>query len=381
NGIFNASMGVINVKEAPFNAKGDGVTNDATAINEALALAGVGGEETIVLLPLGSYACTSALKVPAKVRLIGQHSHGTRLIAKGNINLIEVTEGNNTIEHLSMESESKQASGSAIDLSHGFIQNLTMADIKIGDNFFNGLFLVGNIENIGGIFGINIRFQNFNHSVKGYGNAAVVLRNGETNKRVNVVQFVNFCGQAAEAKDMPKWFEVNNTDTLQMSNVLMQTGEKGLLIGNKDTSSKRSTNLEIATVVADGCTVTGYEIASALNGEMTSCHAEACGEGIVFSESVSDFNVIGGNYYANKGHGIRLKGSSAPGNSINISGASIVDNGENAEAAKAGIFLAEKAGGLNVNDCTTSNPGGAGGGKQKVGITLGKKSENVGLYG
>lgn len=381
NALFFGAMGVINVKEAPYNAKGDGATNDAAAINEALAVAGVGGEEAIVFFPLGTYACTAALKVPANVRIVGQHRHGCRLLAKGNINLFEFTAGDNTIENLSLEAETKQASGSAIDLSHGFVQNLSMQHLMIGDNFFNGLFLVGSGENIGGIYGLNIRFENYNHAVKGYGNAAVVLGNGETNKRVNVVQLVNVHGQANEAKDMPKWFEVNNTDSLQMTHVMMQTGEEGLVLGNKDTSTKRSTNLEIVSVVADGCTVAGYKLVSALNSDMTACHAEACGEGIIFGASVSDFNVCGGNFYASQGHGIRLLGSSAPGNSINISGASIVDNGENAEAGKSGVFLEEKAGGLNLTGCTIGNPGSAGGGKQKVGLTLGKKSENVGLYG
>jgi hypothetical protein len=381
NGILAGVQGIINVREPPFNAKGNGTTNDATAINEALTLAGVGGEEFVVLLPLGAYACTNALKIPANVRLMGQHRHGTRLIAKGNINLIEVTAGDSTIENLSLEAETKQTSGSAIDLSHGFSQNLLMQNLMIGDNFFNGLFLVGNIENIGGIYGSNIRFENFNHAVKGYGNAAIVLGNGETNKRVNVAQLVNIHGQANEAKDMPKWFEVNNTDSLQMSNVMMQTGEEGLVIGNKDTSAKRSTNLEIVTVIADGCTLAGFKIASSISGEMTACHAEQCGEGVIFGASVSGFNVIGGNYYHCSGHGIRLLSSSAPTNSINIAGASIQDNGENAEAGRAGVFLEEKAGGLLLTGNTIGNPVGVGGGLQKVGVSIGAKCENVGVFG
>ncbi|HEY0828589.1 MAG TPA: glycosyl hydrolase family 28-related protein, partial [Bacilli bacterium] len=67
-----------NVKSSPYNAKGDGIINDRTAIQNALNDAGAAGGGT-VFLPPGSYKVLTALNVPAGVELRGSydfaHSH------------------------------------------------------------------------------------------------------------------------------------------------------------------------------------------------------------------------------------------------------------------------------------------------------------------
>lgn len=57
-----------NVKDAPFNAKGDGVTDDTAAIQAAIVAAKVGG---VVYLPGGKYKITSTLTLYAGVTLQG----------------------------------------------------------------------------------------------------------------------------------------------------------------------------------------------------------------------------------------------------------------------------------------------------------------------
>jgi hypothetical protein len=62
----------LSVKGAPYNAKGDGVTNDAPAINAALAACPSGGT---VWMPPGTYAVLSPLIVPPNITLLGDHGN------------------------------------------------------------------------------------------------------------------------------------------------------------------------------------------------------------------------------------------------------------------------------------------------------------------
>ena len=58
----------VNVKDAPFGAKGDGVTDDTEAIQSALNAVEAGG---IVYIPAGDYCIKGNLSIPAQCTLIG----------------------------------------------------------------------------------------------------------------------------------------------------------------------------------------------------------------------------------------------------------------------------------------------------------------------
>jgi hypothetical protein len=82
----NYSGGLPNVRW--FGAKGDGITNDAPAINATLA-ATLSGE---VFLPAGEYAVTAEIVVGDNQILVGDGAEATIILATaGNINLIHVT--------------------------------------------------------------------------------------------------------------------------------------------------------------------------------------------------------------------------------------------------------------------------------------------------
>ncbi|MDG0813789.1 discoidin domain-containing protein [Cohnella rhizosphaerae] len=65
---------LINVKDAPYNAKGNGVADDGPAIQSALTAAGIAGGGT-VFLPPGSYKVSGSLQVPTGVELTGSHGY------------------------------------------------------------------------------------------------------------------------------------------------------------------------------------------------------------------------------------------------------------------------------------------------------------------
>jgi hypothetical protein len=70
---------VTNVKNAPYNAKGDGSTDDTTAIQAAItAVATAGGG--VVFIPPGSYKITGAFTIAGNgVRIVGAGMYATRL--------------------------------------------------------------------------------------------------------------------------------------------------------------------------------------------------------------------------------------------------------------------------------------------------------------
>jgi hypothetical protein len=71
------NLGYVNVKSSPYNAKGDGVTDDTNAIQQALDDVGaVGGG--VVFVPEGNYLIATHLVVPTATVLKGVASHVQR---------------------------------------------------------------------------------------------------------------------------------------------------------------------------------------------------------------------------------------------------------------------------------------------------------------
>lgn len=104
-GLPASAAGVtINVKQAPFNAKGDGVTDDTAAIQSAIDAAEASPGST-VFFPSGIYSYSSQLTVEGNVKLKGVAIFGSTLAAKGKAN-VRFSGSNDSVSFLTFNSSS-----------------------------------------------------------------------------------------------------------------------------------------------------------------------------------------------------------------------------------------------------------------------------------
>ena len=76
------SIGTLNVQDAPYSAVGDGITNDQSAIQQAIddQASGLGGKTGVVYLPPGTYRISSTLSLPTGIVLRGAGADQTTLV-------------------------------------------------------------------------------------------------------------------------------------------------------------------------------------------------------------------------------------------------------------------------------------------------------------
>ncbi len=386
--VNTAGKGFINIQEPPFNAKGDGVHNDGPAINAAL----VAATEGSVYVPPGLFLTEEAIKIPQQTRLYGQNRYTSTITGTGNINLLDLTGvGGQEIHSLTLASATKQASGSAINFANGFVTGAHIHNLQVGSKFFNGFNIVGKETPAAGVSAVNIHdihITGETTALKEYGNAAFVIGNTTTARRSINIWLSRIIIQSNSETDVPIGIEMNNADSCHLHTILLQTCGKGLVIGNADASSLRTTNLMVEVVQADGSGTVGFALESCFNSSFSNIRAEAttAGPGVILGEFFSGNTINGSTFYFNTGHGIEANNKMAAVYANTITGNTIMNNGQDKVAGKSGISIADKAtgaiGGLIISGNTIGNTGsGLGAEEQKIGITLGKECENVGIYG
>ncbi len=165
--IANASGGggttlpFINVKAAPYNAVGNGVTDDTAAIQAALSALTAGGE---VYFPAGTYLISSQLTVANQyTRLVGSSRYGA-LLYQTNLssNILNITGGFPTVQSLGLAYSGTPVGGAAIysNTSFGNYSDLYIVNCYIGMTFDGGVankVLQLDLRNIGnvGIYCVN----------------------------------------------------------------------------------------------------------------------------------------------------------------------------------------------------------------------------------
>lgn len=128
---------VVSVKD--YGATGDGVTDDTTAIQAAIA----SGHKTIYF-PIGTYLLSSAISLPSTTNLCGENKNVSIIKCATNVHAYTyiTCEGNNTIANLAIGNTTTVA-GTGIDISGGTY-------------VFTGHVLLSNVGVNGFAIGVNV---------------------------------------------------------------------------------------------------------------------------------------------------------------------------------------------------------------------------------
>ncbi len=65
-------MADFNVKSSPYNAKGDGIADDSSAVATAIAAAVTAGTGSRVVFPPGTYLIKSSMTIATGVTIVGE---------------------------------------------------------------------------------------------------------------------------------------------------------------------------------------------------------------------------------------------------------------------------------------------------------------------
>ena len=117
----------INAKDAPYNAKGDGVTDDTTAIQNAINACSVGNA---VYLPAGTYKITNTLTISKGIALRGEGMDRTKIVMNLNSGKIVIQIGANIVLRGRFPIASGYTKGST---QLTFSSSSVLSDVSVGD--------------------------------------------------------------------------------------------------------------------------------------------------------------------------------------------------------------------------------------------------------
>lgn len=276
NIVFPKDGGVINVKDAPYNAKGDGITDDTAAIQKALSE--YANKNKIIYLPKGTYLVSDKLKWPSgrggqnQKRTILQGENRTQTIIKLKDNTQSFTNPNkpkaviwtgnkpaqrfrNAIRNLTLDTGKGNRGAIAIQFianNQGTIRDVT---IKSGDGLgITGLDMAYTDE-VGPLLIKNLRVMGFKRGIK-------------TGHRVNSQTFENITLENQREHGIYNRGQVVNIRNLTSINsvpaVYNADGFVTLIDANLTANSKTSTTAAItnnSTLFARNIKTSGYKIA------------------------------------------------------------------------------------------------------------------------
>lgn len=136
----------INVTDAPFNATGNGVTDDSAAIQQAINYVCQTGQKSIIHFPAGNYLLNSGISISnaASIQLVGEGSFGGTTLLYGGASGDVVTFSN--CQHSSLQCMNIQyaenntaTNGNAVTLDGNCFQ-VHLFDVRM-DYCYNGVWI------------------------------------------------------------------------------------------------------------------------------------------------------------------------------------------------------------------------------------------------
>ena len=362
----------VSVKDAPYNAKGDGVTNDTAAIQAAINAVSAAGGGT-VLVPAGNYRLNSGLTYNGNnLTIEGEGPRATRFtstFATGDI--IRIGNGtanpdNVTLTGFAMSSTVARTSGAAIVLQNTF--NCAVRDFRLDANMFDGVLVEG---------GPN-QFQNYiSDFVIDSGSNGILLGNAALVQGIYITSglIANCTGAGIFARNVSGWY-IDHLDIIRCKDGITTFPAAG-----------QQTNAAfLADITADTSTEYGFLFLS--NGgfcgdlNLVGCWAATCGEDGVFinegAGNVSGILLSACRFINNGKAGFRA----VTGDHITLENCHSFSNSTDGLNTADGIAFGNGMGNFSVIGGSSCNTAGLfPGGNQRAGISIGTGCDNFAIIG
>ena len=313
------SVDWINVKSAPYNAAGDGVTDDTSAINAAIAVLNASSYGGVLYFPAGTYKITAVLTTITRsgVYLLGDNDYASIIAPTG----VSPAGDNGIITFKSTTSGSRLYGGGITNLQ---VRCTSMSSGTVIVNDYTKDFFISNVALWYSYNGIymrqynsttlqNMRMESIagSYGIKCYGDGST--RNGETDRSdILDLSAITMIGGAPTYTPNLIWLD-GFIQTVNLSNLNLSTGNYGIYCSN--TPSVASGNW-VSFVVGNN-----IEIQNSINNAIygiylydgyfnnIAVNTTTSGDGILFSSNCTRISLSSGVVENCHFHGVNVNGA------------------------------------------------------------------------
>lgn len=340
-------------------ARGDGTTDDTSAITAAISACNTAGGGD-VYFPEGTYLISSALSIPNFVNLRGA-GQSSIIRCSGNHYAIAFNGGNRTqISDLQIDASSSQASGGGIDYTD-VGSNTRVENLYLGSNLFIGLNIAPNAVSTAHVLRA-IRWNGVTGCTTG-------IKIGGGGALVTDVYISDAIGTASTTSDMTTWLSIPQTaDTIKFRSCLfIKCSSTGMDIG----TSAQVTNLKFTDVTIDTAGGTGLKVGFVREFACTGVEISTCGAanvpGLDVTGNAKGFRFNNGVIQGCVGYGSIIRSGAIH---TVIANSIVTDNNTGNTASNDGIAVAAGASKFKLLGNTVGNSVLLATGHQKTGISV-----------
>ncbi|MBK5484122.1 hypothetical protein JFV29_19970 [Peribacillus sp. TH16] len=224
----------VNIRQPPYNAKGDGVTDDTIPIQSAITYAQ--DNSMSLYIPSGTYLTSQTLHIGKRLRFYGDGMRTTKIKYNGDSAALKIKPSSSqhstfyNLHDFSIEPiiGGRGTHGLEIELIAGsYFSNWEIHRIYIGDFGSYGIFLNNNINNSNGFFTGTLRRSWITNGIKGtkVGDSIIISENTITGKNTGV----SFTHQPGSGQVVIR----ENNITTTGGAISLIGGEKPIIVNNQ----------------------------------------------------------------------------------------------------------------------------------------------------